>query len=114
MCIPSDDLTSTSSSLNGNVPTFEDFVYEHDALFYGESPRTKQGSEEIEEVQSSIHGLSKFVTLRVINHFDSVQALHSYLDDLDLLNPDRLRPSWDTYFMVRSSPLLFPCDLCVD
>ncbi|ETW75816.1 hypothetical protein HETIRDRAFT_330049 [Heterobasidion irregulare TC 32-1] len=46
---------------------------------------------------------SKFVTLRVINHFDSVQALHSYLDDLDLLNPDRLRPSWDTYFMTLAS-----------
>ncbi|KAJ1952669.1 Deoxycytidine monophosphate (dCMP) deaminase [Linderina pennispora] len=38
----------------------------------------------------------------VTNTFGSVSELHEYLDKLDLLNSERLRPSWDTYFMLLS------------
>ncbi|KAI0068120.1 hypothetical protein BV25DRAFT_1867175 [Artomyces pyxidatus] len=49
------------------------------------------------------NGLQKFVHLHVVNDFDTIASLHSHLDDLDLLDPDRLRPSWDTYFMTLAS-----------
>ena len=39
--------------------------------------------------------------INIINSFESVQDLRAHLDDLDLLNPDRLRPCWDSYFMVK-------------
>ncbi|KAF5101754.1 hypothetical protein D0Z03_000545 [Geotrichum reessii] len=37
--------------------------------------------------------------LRVINSVSTVSALHAKLAALTLLDPDRLRPSWDAYFM---------------
>lgn len=39
----------------------------------------------------------------MINNFDSVAALRSYLDEINLLDTNRLRPSWDSYFMVWST-----------
>lgn len=36
----------------------------------------------------------------LINDFTSKDALFSKLDTLDLVNLERLRPSWDNYFMV--------------
>jgi len=52
---------------------------------------------------SSLYELTrqfKFATLHIVNDFDTIEAFHSHLDDVDLLNEDRMRPSWDTYFMV--------------
>lgn len=42
-------------------------------------------------------------TIKVDNCFPSVEGLWTYLDTLNLLDEERLRPGWDTYFMV--SPL---------
>jgi dCMP deaminase len=39
-------------------------------------------------------------TVKVDNCFSSVEALWAYLDTLNLLDEERLRPGWDTYFMV--------------
>ncbi|KAJ2695799.1 Deoxycytidine monophosphate (dCMP) deaminase [Coemansia sp. IMI 209128] len=38
----------------------------------------------------------------IANTFATIAELHKHLDHLDLLNPERLRPSWDTYFMLLS------------
>ena len=43
-------------------------------------------------------------TVKVDNCFPTVEGLWTYLDTLNLLDEERLRPGWDTYFMV--SPLL--------
>jgi dCMP deaminase len=40
------------------------------------------------------------VNIHISNNFDSPSMLHSYLDDLNLLDPGHLRPQWDAYFMV--------------
>ncbi|KAF9654188.1 hypothetical protein BDM02DRAFT_3152629 [Thelephora ganbajun] len=45
----------------------------------------------------------KLVHLRIDNSFQSIPEFHAYLDSLDLLNVDRLRPHWDTYFMHLAS-----------
>ncbi|KAH9982804.1 cytidine deaminase-like protein [Lactifluus volemus] len=47
--------------------------------------------------------LQKYVTLQVVNNFDTVSALRSHLDEMNILDPDRLRPSWDSYFMTLAS-----------
>ena len=42
-------------------------------------------------------------SVRILNTSSDVSQLHAILDGLDLLNPDRLRPSWDHYFMSLAS-----------
>ncbi|KAJ2608868.1 Deoxycytidine monophosphate (dCMP) deaminase [Coemansia sp. RSA 1365] len=38
----------------------------------------------------------------ISNSFSTVTELYEYLDKIDLTNGERLRPSWDTYFMLLS------------
>ncbi|KAH9178795.1 cytidine deaminase-like protein [Lactarius sanguifluus] len=52
---------------------------------------------------SPLHSLQQYVTLHVINNFDDVATLHSHLNDINLLDANRLRPSWDSYFMTLAS-----------
>ncbi|KAJ4418436.1 Deoxycytidine monophosphate (dCMP) deaminase [Neurospora sp. IMI 360204] len=42
-------------------------------------------------------------TVRLLNTSPSLAHLYATLGNLDLLNPDRLRPSWDSYFMALAS-----------
>lgn len=37
---------------------------------------------------------------RVRNDFSTISLLHNHLFELQLTNPDRLRPPWDSYFMA--------------
>ena len=51
-------------------------------------------------------GLAKLIEraqVRLINSTKSLAHLHLALDKLDLLNEQRLRPSWDQYFMQLAS-----------
>lgn len=73
------------------------FVEQNDLLVFGSN------MEEPVEQQTPTKALRSFrnlVNVHVANIFDSPQGLYSYLDDINLLNPERLRPGWDTYFMV--------------
>jgi dCMP deaminase len=47
----------------------------------------------------SLFSIMNHAHLKILNISESVQKLYEYLDQLDLLNHERLRPSWDTYFM---------------
>ncbi|KAL1836562.1 hypothetical protein VTJ49DRAFT_4923 [Mycothermus thermophilus] len=42
-------------------------------------------------------------SVRLLNTSSSLAHLYATLGTLDLLNPDRLRPSWDSYFMSLAS-----------
>lgn len=81
------------------------FIIANDADVYGRRRDATRRDDMIENGQveylSPLHVLQKYVTLHVVNNFDTVTALHSYLDEINLLDADRLRPSWDSYFMVR-------------
>ena len=79
------------------------FVQEHDKIMYGMTSQLSD-SPSFGCENSSLHALRDLVNLHIVNSFSSVSALHRHLDALDIMNPERLRPSWDTYFMV--SPLL--------
>ncbi|KZT62600.1 hypothetical protein CALCODRAFT_533680 [Calocera cornea HHB12733] len=50
---------------------------------------------------ASLHTLARSLThVSVLNGFATIPELHAHLDALDLLDPERLRPGWDSYFMV--------------
>lgn len=42
-------------------------------------------------------------SVRLLNTSSSLAHLYATLSHLDLVNPDRLRPGWDTYFMALAS-----------
>ncbi|PFH60157.1 hypothetical protein XA68_11371 [Ophiocordyceps unilateralis] len=42
-------------------------------------------------------------TVRLLNTSNSLAHLYASLGKLDVTNPDRLRPGWDTYFMALAS-----------
>jgi len=79
--------------------SLEGFVQEHDYHIYGPERSSTPGTES----STSLQSLADLISLRVVNSFDSIPALHTYLDDTNLLDPERLRPGWDTYFMQLAS-----------
>ncbi|KAK4122351.1 hypothetical protein N657DRAFT_576175 [Parathielavia appendiculata] len=84
---------STPSFPSGNsappVETLEAFVALSDAHLY--DPTT------------GANPLISRATVRLLNTSSSLAHLYATLGKLDLLNPDRLRPSWDSYFMSLAS-----------
>jgi dCMP deaminase len=74
----------------------ESFIEEHDFLTWASGPLTSQTN----NPATSLHALQPLVNITVINNFPSVERLWQHLSELDLLNGERLRPSWDSYFMV--------------
>lgn len=70
-------------------PTLEQFVLRNDDHLY--SPAT------------SLASLASRAQIQLLNTSPSLPALHADLDTLNLTNEERLRPSWDTYFMTLAS-----------
>ena len=91
----------------GTIP-LDVFVQEHDEIVFGNTSHLSD-SPTIGSAHSSLHSLRNLVNVHIVNSFSSLPALHRHLDSLDLLNPERLRPSWDAYFMVFSSVVFLPC-----
>ncbi|GJE99640.1 cytidine deaminase-like protein [Phanerochaete sordida] len=83
--------------------TLQTFVQEHDEHFYG--PASGEGVAQDAQVAAHppLQSLHRLVNLHVINAFGSIEDLHRHLESLDLANPERLRPGWDTYFMRLAS-----------
>ncbi|KXJ91025.1 cytidine deaminase-like protein [Microdochium bolleyi] len=77
-----DDDTQAPSSL-------ETFVSESDANLY--DPHT------------GVLALMSRAAVRLLNTSSDLAHLYATLGKLDLTNPDRLRPSWDSYFMQLAS-----------
>ncbi|PWN37884.1 uncharacterized protein FA14DRAFT_116879 [Meira miltonrushii] len=48
---------------------------------------------------SSLRELMQTSTIIINNQFQTIASLHSHLASLSLSSPQRLRPSWDTYFL---------------
>jgi len=83
--------------------TLEDFVREHDYHYYGTSDASAETPRKVTFERTAgrpaLSTLNGLVNLHIVNSFDSMRTLHSHLDQLDLLDPERLRPEWDAYFM---------------
>lgn len=67
------------------VLSLEDFVQENDSHLY--CPH------------EGLQPLISRATVRLLNTSPSLAHLYATLGKLDIPNPDRLRPGWDTYFM---------------
>lgn len=103
-------LVACHSSNNGHrrgaivEKSLEDFVREHDSFFYGPQPLgTRRISAVDSQEQPGLRSLNSMAHIHVTNFFGSIPELHEHLDELDLVNPERLRPGWDTYFMQLAS-----------
>ncbi|KAL2196427.1 cytidine deaminase-like protein [Corynascus similis CBS 632.67] len=83
---PPDDLPPTTSPA---LESLESFVALSDAHLY--DPAT------------GVNPLVSRASVRLLNTSSSLAHLYATLGKLDLLNPDRLRPSWDSYFMALAS-----------
>lgn len=83
--------------------SLEWFVIENDRIIFGPDARLMQESVDEQAPTIALRSFRNLVNVHVANNFDSIPALYSHLDDTNLLNPGRLRPDWDTYFMVITS-----------
>lgn len=70
-------------------PTLEQFVLRNDAHLYDPS--------------TGLASLASRAQVKLLNRTTSLETLWNSLDSLDLTNQDRLRPTWDHYFMTLAS-----------
>lgn len=70
-------------------PGLEDFIVRNDHHLYGQ--------------KTGFAALIDQAEIKLVSHGSSKQELHTALDKLDLANDQRLRPSWDQYFMQLAS-----------
>lgn len=59
-----------------------------------------------DHLYDTVTGLARLINraeVRLVNSTSSLRHLHTALKDLDLANEQRLRPSWDQYFMQLAS-----------
>lgn len=87
------------SLLDEVVPNLEDFVAMSDMDFYGHASIDSTNSELGKGTSFVFHRAS----LRVMNTQSTLEEFHGHLEELDILNQDRIRPSWDAYFMQLAS-----------
>jgi dCMP deaminase len=55
------------------------------------------------DAQTGLSQLISRATIRLLNTSSSLAHMYATLGKLDIPNPDRLRPSWDNYFMALAS-----------
>ena len=84
--------------------TLDAFVEEHDILLYGHHT---SDSEAPGPRCSTLHDMFRLANVHIVNNFATISELHVYLEQINLPDPDRLRPRWDPYFMA-SEPVLAP------
>ncbi|KAI0395449.1 cytidine deaminase-like protein [Xylariaceae sp. FL0594] len=77
------------SSAEHECVSLEHFVAESDSQLY--------------DASTGVLPLMSRATIKLLNTSDSLAHLYATLGKLDLTDGDRLRPSWDTYFMALAS-----------
>ncbi|RXK37762.1 dCMP deaminase [Tremella mesenterica] len=88
---------SSSSTL-----TLDSFIDTHD-LLNGPSLPSHLPAKVLSHLQTDFQRVTRLAQVHVYNNFPTVDAFWTYLDQLDLLDQERLRPGWDTYFMTLAS-----------
>ncbi|TFK92796.1 hypothetical protein K466DRAFT_195579 [Polyporus arcularius HHB13444] len=86
--------------------SLEEFIREHDAFYYGRGGQDTPNPQTIAfkyATKTSFRSLSEIATVHVVNSFETVSGLYDHLEVINLLEPERLRPGWDTYFMELAS-----------
>ena len=91
-----ESLSLSSSDEEEGPNSLASFAAHSDTLLYG----TSSDPRSLTAAQLPIMSAA---TVRLLNTSNSLAHLYATLGTLDLLNPDRLRPSWDSYFMALAS-----------
>ncbi|KAI5858183.1 cytidine deaminase-like protein [Durotheca rogersii] len=78
-----------NTQLEKDPISLEDFVSKSDQHLY--------------DASTGVLPLMSRATIRLLNTSADLAHLYATLGKLDLTNPDRLRPSWDSYFMSLAS-----------
>lgn len=74
---------------------------EPDAHVVTPSSSSSKGAANSASATPSLRAVLAYAQLHILNNFETEEELFRHLDNVDLLNAERLRPGWDTYFMVR-------------
>ncbi|KAI0470687.1 cytidine deaminase-like protein [Xylariaceae sp. FL0804] len=95
--------TSTATTTTSPISDLETFVAASDAHLY--SPSSPSSPSPSSSPTCAHLSLMSLATVRLINASSSLPSLHTSLSSLSpsLLDPSRLRPSWDAYFMSLAS-----------
>jgi len=73
------------AKLPEQATSLEDFVQSHDHFVFARRENVP--------LNSNSH-------VSITNDFESLDQFHAYLDSMDIMNPEKLRPGWDSYFMT--------------
>lgn len=82
--------------------SLEQFVHDDDDLVFG---HTSDGH------HTSLQLLTDLTNTRINNSFTTISSLYNHLEQLHLLDPENLRPGWDSYFMVLYRLEIIPVEL---
>ncbi|KIW14584.1 hypothetical protein PV08_07368 [Exophiala spinifera] len=83
-----------------------DFIHYNDLQLYGTQnhhasvPADSPGTPSPSGFTSGIIHLTSRSHLHLVNIHSSIRSYYTFLSTLDLPSPDRLRPTWDAYFMT--------------
>lgn len=67
------------------------------------SPPTRVSALPSSSSRTPLHDILALSHLRIVNNHSTLDQLSAHLALLNLADPERVRPSWDTYFMVHIS-----------
>ncbi|KAI0386617.1 cytidine deaminase-like protein [Hypomontagnella monticulosa] len=88
--------SSLGESSSREPITLEDFVSQSDQHLY--------------DADTGVLPIMSRAAIRLLNTSSDLAHLYATLGKLDLTNPDRLRPSWDSYFMSLASLAAHRCN----
>jgi dCMP deaminase len=95
---------STPSEDSSDGLTLEKFIENHDLLLNGPAlPRNTPSWEQARHPPlTDFKKVQNLAAICITHDFPTVEGLYAYIDQLDILDEERLRPGWDTYFMVST------------
>lgn len=80
-----------------HMPRFDDFIQADDAQSF---PHLEKTTANGDGLNTSSSDLLSYADLTVLNDYTTLEDFWASLDRVDLTNPERIRPSWDSYFML--------------
>ncbi|KAG8915361.1 hypothetical protein FRC01_003689 [Tulasnella sp. 417] len=93
---PGDHAPEGSGNIADTLDNLREFLTKNDREHYGTVSDAEQRTSSLHDILSSSAHIS------IINHFETIEGLHNHLEDINILDQERLRPSWDSYFMTLS------------
>ncbi|CAD6566677.1 MAG: Deoxycytidine monophosphate (dCMP) deaminase [Tremellales sp. Tagirdzhanova-0007] len=89
--------------LSAELMSLDSFIDRHDLLLNGVADTSLPNSSLARHPQTDFRRVVNLASLRIYNNFSTISSFHAYLHETNLLNEERLRPGWDTYFMTLAS-----------